>query len=316
MWRQQVSSSEKPRLLAGIDAAATDISIARTGHRLVYSQGGADDNIWRVDLGDRGGAIAKPFIKSTRKDGIMAYSPDGRKIAFESNRSGTTEIWICDHDGSSPRQITSFGTGWSGSPAWSPDGKSIAFDRSDPSSGWRVYVVGAQGGKPLQVVSDASNNVAPGWSRDGRWIYFSSDRTGRFEVWKIPSAGGAQIQVTRHGGVAPQESPDGAELYFQKGGGPTGPLWKKCLLRGTESKVLRSVYNRNFALVQGGVYYIDRGGPDAQLRYLNLRSGRDTKLTKLFARCPGLAVSPDNRWLLFSQVDFVAGDLMLVENFE
>ena len=114
----------------------------------------------------------------------------------------------------------------------------------------------------------------------------------------------------------PHKSPRTAQSFISSAMGQRAPSGKNLFQRAGESKVLDSVYNRDFALVQGGVYYVNEGGPDAQLRYLNFRSGRDTKLRNLFARCPGLAVSPDNRWLVFSQVDVVAGDLMLVENFE
>jgi hypothetical protein len=84
---------------------------------------------------------------------------------------------------------------------------------------------------------------------------------------------------------------------------------------GKETKVLESVYQRDYAVTPLGIYYIDRAGKAANIRYFTLANRRDTKLTSLFARCPGFAVSPDGRSLLFAQVDVMASDLMLVENF-
>jgi Tol biopolymer transport system component/DNA-binding winged helix-turn-helix (wHTH) protein len=314
LWRQPVVGSGSPEFLAGVGANSRDIAVARNGHRIVYSQGGEDENIWR--MGIRGERALRPtrFISSTRNEINMAFSPSGEQIAFESDRSGTEEIWVCDSEGSHPVQLTAFGNGYSGSPNWSPDGRTIAFDRADAEGYFGIYLVSAQGGNPARLVNHKSNNVAPTWSRDGDWIYFTSDRTGRREVWKISSRGGPQVQVTRNGGGDAQESPDGSELYYKSGVGETGPLWKMPIDGGKETKVLESVYQRDYAVTPLGIYYIDRGGKAANIRHFSFASRRDIKLASLFARCPGFAVSPDSRSLLFAQVDVMASDLMLVEN--
>ena len=314
LWRQSVVGSAKPEFLAGVGSNSRDIAVARNGHRLVYSEGGQDENIWR--MGIRGERALRPtrFISSTRTEINMAFSPSGQQIAFESDRSGTEEIWICNSEGSHPVQLTAFGNGYSGSPQWSPDGRTIAFDRADADGYFGIYLVSAQGGNPTRLVNHKSNNVVPTWSRDGDWIYFNSDRTGRLEVWKMSSRGGPQVQVTQNGGGAAQESPDGSEIYYRSGVGQTGPLWMMPIHGGKETKVLESVYQRNYAVTPLGIYYIDGGGKAANIRYFSFATRRDTKLTSLFARCPGFAVSPDRRWLLFAQVDVMASDLMLVEN--
>ena len=66
------------------------------------------------------------------------------------------------------------------------------------------------------MTTHPANDGNPSWSRDGRWIYFDSARTGEQQVWKIPEAGGDAIQVTRDGGFAPLESPDGKFIYYTK----------------------------------------------------------------------------------------------------
>jgi Tol biopolymer transport system component len=89
---------------------------------------------------------------------------------------------------------------------------------------FQVYVVRAEGGKPRQLTEERTTSFGASWSRDGRWIYFASQRSGRFEVWKMPPQGGATVQVTRNGGTVALESRDGRTLYYAKG---RDALWGK-----------------------------------------------------------------------------------------
>src|SRR5262249_53717290 len=123
------------------------------------------------------------------------YSPDGARIAFSSDRSGSREIWVADRDGSNPYPVTSFGGASAGSPRWSPDGTQIAFDAS-PGGQDTVFAVGASGGQPRRVFSPG---LIPAWSHDGQWIYFLN-RSAEKQIWKVRVAGGTAVQVTRNGG--------------------------------------------------------------------------------------------------------------------
>ena len=97
------------------------------------------------------------------------FSPDGSKIAFQTERSGYAEVWICDRDDSNPTQVTRLET-FAGSPHWSPDGRFLAFDyRAGQHS--EIHVVEADGSRPHAVAQFAeADNVSPSWSRDGHWI--------------------------------------------------------------------------------------------------------------------------------------------------
>src|SRR5215472_16506178 len=147
------------------------------------------------------GPKATSLISSSRSDDSPQFSPDGKRIAFQSDRSGHPEIWVCGEDGSNAVQLTSFGGPYVTTPRWSPDGARIAFD-SNAAGEFDIWVVGAGGGKAQRMTNHPANDGNPSWSRDGKWIYFDSARTGEQQVWKMPADGGEPIQVTREGGYA------------------------------------------------------------------------------------------------------------------
>jgi Tol biopolymer transport system component len=256
------------------------------------------------------------LIASTAMDSSPQYSPDGKRIAFESSRSGIHGIWVSNADGSDPVELFSRSKNSCGTPRWSPDGQRIAFDcvgEAEPG----IYVIRATGGKPARVTTDSVDDVAPSWSRDGKWVYFTSaNRTGRSEVWKTRADGGQAVQVTRNGGGGPAiESPDGQTIYHQK---DLSMLWKKQVNGGEESQVLPSVAWRAFALVNDGIYFISmpEAGRNASLQFLSFATHKVKAIATISKPLTeGLAVSPDGRSILFSQADDAGSDLMLVENF-
>jgi Tol biopolymer transport system component len=172
----------------------------------------------------------------------------------------------------------------------------------------------------MLLTTHPADDVAPSWSRDGKWVYFASTRTGRYQVWKVSAGGGVPIQVTQNGGGAAFESPDGKFIYFMKGdvGEVSTGLWKMPVRGGEESQVLSSVIERAFSLVNDGIYFIPEPGIDrkASIQFLSFATGK-VKIVAPISRTPeeGLSVSPDGRFLLFSQWDEAGSDLMLVENF-
>jgi eukaryotic-like serine/threonine-protein kinase len=298
-----------PREPFGEDA--TDISVSYAANRLVYTRSFVDTNIYRFALLDESGRVGLPqkFIASSRDDSGPEYSLDGRSIALYSTRSGTQEIWVCNADGSNPRQLTSMGGPLTGSPGWSPDGLWIGFDsRKEGNSD--LYIISPQGGPARRLTSHPSYEGYPRWSRDGKWIYFHSDRTGCMEVYKIPAGGGEIVRVTKNGGAAAVESPDGKRLIYCKEVGDHENLYMMPVGGGEERKVASEI--GYFAVADNGVYFHRY----RTLEFFDFKTGKI--VTGIRIERPwefGLTISPDHRWLLSSVLDQALNDLMLVENF-
>jgi Tol biopolymer transport system component len=236
LWRIPAWNSAKPRRLAFASDNAYTPSISRQGNRLAYVVGRYDTNIWRVGLLDPGRKPGNPvpFISSTKPDLYPSFSLDGKRIAYISERSGSREIWICDADGSNSVQLTSLGATVLYGPRWSSDGADIGF--AAVLGQQHVYLVSAKGGKPRRLTAWSAEDDWPYWSRDGRWIYFSFDRSGRNEVWRMPSKGGEAVQITRNEADIAQESPDGRFIYYSKGWPLQTSLWRISVEGGEEVK--------------------------------------------------------------------------------
>jgi serine/threonine protein kinase/WD40 repeat protein len=294
---------------------ATTLAISPSGWRLAYARLSWISNIYRIELSGTAGRMGTPqrLAASTRLDYLPDFSPDGKRIVFVSTRSGSEEIWVCDADGSNPRQMTSTGGPLTANPRWSPDGRTILFDsRREGTSD--LYLMSANGGSPRRLTDHPAYEGQARWSPDGQWIYFMSNRSGRWEVYRMPAGGGDPIQLTKHGGTVAFESADRKWVYYEKGGG----LWKVPVGGGEESQVLESLgFELNFVVVEGGVYFLSgQEQENVSLKFFDFATGK-TKLLVQTARPSnmGLAISPDKRWILFTQIDHLGSDLMLVDNF-
>jgi Tol biopolymer transport system component len=310
-----------PEPVAGVGENARSPSVR--GGRLVFQQRTAlpDRDIWRVRATTEN-AVPEKLIASSRSNANASYSPDGRRVAFESDRSGVNDIWVADSDGRRPLQLTDLGA-WAGSPGWSPDGREIVFD-SIAEGSWNLYVVDADGGIPRQLTREPSDESAGCWSPDRRWIYFTSDRGGDWQVWRIPVEGGSWEQLTHHGGGPPQLSADGRHLYYVRNARRgAGAIWRMPADGGPETEVLAESVSMSWALGGRGLYFASSRPVVAwrrnehRIRRLDLESGEITQILRregpFFSLW--LSESPDEEWLLYSEQPAGSAELMVVENF-
>lgn len=321
LWRIAPSKGAPARRISLGVSGTLEPAVSRMGNRLAFTIEQSDLNIWRVDLKGPGHKPGKPFrfISSTQVEHSPAFSPDGQQIAFVSQRSGTDEIWICESDGSKATQLTSLGGPAIYGPNWSPDSQNIAFTAVQKGLKDDVYSISANGGVPRRLTSHPAEDKLPYWSHDGNWIYFASTRTGREEIWKMPSGGGDAIQITQNSGDMPQETPDGKFLYYMKGWPSAVSVWRARVDGSQEAKVLDSEDSGGeWTVGKEGIYFFrtpDKTG-SRDMCFYEFATGQTRKIgttqRPLWSR---IVVSPDGQTILYPQSDEFGSVLMLVENF-
>ena len=130
---------------------------------------------------DSDGSNLRRLTNHAAKDRSPSWSPDGRQIAFSSNRDGNFDIYVMGEDGSNPTRLTNpnhTNRIWDNEPAWSPDGGRIAFS-SNRDGNFDIYVMGEDGSNPTRLTTDILKDRNPAWSPDGGRIAFSSNRNHR-----------------------------------------------------------------------------------------------------------------------------------------
>ena len=252
-------------------------------------------------------------------------------MVFLSDRSGEYEFWVADSDGSNAFQLTSMAIR-PGYPKWSPDRTLIAF-HGDPGGRPDVLVVPARGGPPRNMTKSTTGGAYPNFSRDGRWIYFTTGmETGQPRIWKMPSAGGAPVQVTTNAGAIAIESYAHDLFYVDTANGP-GSVWRLPEGGGPAVKVVEGVMFGCFDAVEGGLYYIDRvsgdpgsgsdrPGGETRLRYFDFATSQSTTVARNLGAVRhagnsggGLSATRDGRTVFFARDDSEINELMLVDNF-
>lgn len=334
LWRIPLPNGERRERLSPVGEECRQPNVARQQSRLAFTRASWDENIWRQALSAPGRPAGTPvsLLGSTRAELNALFSPDGTRIVFESQRSGTQEIWVADQDGRNGVQLTSFNGRLGGTPAWSPDGQSIAFDLRNEDGRGDVYVIPARGGAAVPITNNPADDLVPSWSHDGQSIYFGSTRTGRYQIWKVSPRGGEPVQVTQQGGTYAKESVDGRYLYVARTGPFPPSLWRVPVSGGDEVQVLREMASYgNFAVARDGIYFESSPPssplghtpmftpftrPEATIDFLSFATGKVTRVMTVDRHAGhGLDVSSDGKTLLFAQMDSFTEDLMLVENF-
>jgi Tol biopolymer transport system component len=313
---------------AGDDAINPSIS---RNSKLAYQQYRRDFDIQRVEIiGPEGTARhhlgpATPLIASTWLDATPSWSPDGTRIAFKSNRSGAPELWVCEADGSNPLKLTSFNGPNVIRPRWSPDGQRLVFGAlTGPGGNFESYVIEAKGGAPRRIADATHRTMADAvFSHDGRWIYFiPGAQDGPLEAFRMPAEGGEAVQITHRTALRPEESAEEKQLFYSKR--DANGIWSVPLAGGEERRVVDSIggLNFNWTVAAHGIYYFDfavESGAPKPVKFYSFKTGKTNHVgtveASVSADYPGISVSPDGRWLLYSYVANVSSDLMMVDHF-
>lgn len=295
-------------------------SISADGRRMIYLTNPAATSyvpnqstaqIVRADLSAAGGKVLSTrdvIALGAFSDGPQ-LSPNESQIVFGSNSAVSAgfggEIWKSAADGSDTTQLTSLAA-HSGTPRWSPDGQSIAFD-TRPGAHSQIHVMDASGRNQRILIGDNAENVTPSWSHDGRFLYYASNRTGSYQIWKRNLSTGRETQITQHGGLGPLESYDGKTLYYSIL--DHGGLWAISTTGDNERRLLdapHAGYWGYFAVTESGVYLLDFT-PQATILYYDAKRRKLTPILTMsetpIDEEPGMGTSRSGKVLLFAQGD-------------
>jgi Tol biopolymer transport system component/DNA-binding winged helix-turn-helix (wHTH) protein len=311
LW-QLTLNGEREQLPFGEDGSAP--TVAPRGGRLAYVRGRKTVDIWRADLtAAQPEQSAAKLIYSTRVQVLPRYSRDGTRIAFQSNRSGSVEIWMTDAQGADPDRLTSFNGPLTSAPSWCSDGQRIAFD-SRLSGISALYIENINERVPHQLVTSRGNLSMPAWSQDCRWL-FAVD--GNNVLYRIASSGGPAERFSDHPSsycivsadrlIFNVLEPDGVVLWSKPvGGGPPAPL----------EGMPRVQYEDSWAATATGIYYTDSVSNPVTVNFYEFANRSTRKLmtlkqTPVPGLGPGISVSPDGRWLLYGQSGDESSEIML-----
>jgi Tol biopolymer transport system component len=212
--------------------------------------------------------------------GTPRWSPDGQRIVLDARISGSSDIYVVNADGGSPRQLTTESSA-DVMPVWSADGQWIFFG-SDRSGDWQIWKVRAQGGQAVQVTKGGGYGTIGAtegfiyYSRNSGVAVATGKKSSEPGIWKVPVDGGEEIRVFDQGGVHSLFITDDG-VYFSN----------------ADAQPVPAIQFYSFATKQMATLV-------------------SIEKSKYFAY---LAVSPDGKWILYVQIDQEDNDIMLVENF-
>ncbi len=209
------------------------VDVSPDGKRLVFDMLG---DLYELPIG---GGEARSLTHGLAWDEQPRYSPDGKRIAFTSDRSGGDNLWIMDADGSNAKAVTNETFRLLNSPAWSPDGQYLAgrkhFTSTRSAGAGEIWLYHVSGGKDgVQMTkrrTEQKDEGEPAFSPDGRYLYWSMDATpgpsfeynkdGNGQIYVIQqldreSGEIRQVAGGAGGAIRPTPSPDGKKLAFLK----------------------------------------------------------------------------------------------------
>ena len=321
LWHLPVAGGE-PRRIPLADLWVNYPSFSSRRNRMIYERVADVIDVWSLSLGE-GSAVGEEVpeevllnVSSTRSEINPRISPDGKRLAFTSNRTGVFEIWTAARDGSDAIRHTSFEGALVSSPNWSPDSRHLVFDSDAEGHQKDLWIVASDSRTPRRLTTAGTEERSPTYSHDGRSIYFASNRSGSWQIWKMPSDGGEAVRVTQDGGFRALEGPEGAYLYYSKREEPG--VWRRPLAGGEETRLVDAAHPFDWATWEVGalgIYFVARWPT-----YICLYRFSDDEVVRLFKpdrevsySTPAMTLADGGRTLIFAKIRQSEDEIMMVD---
>jgi Tol biopolymer transport system component len=316
LWQVDLRGLE-PKIteLAGFGDQIESAAISSKGS-IALVRNREDSDIWRFPLaagGDQVTAAPSPVFASTALDEEPRWAPDGERVAFFSERSGSLQAWLANSLSATPKVLSQFERAEKAWLSWSPSGRLSVFARI-PGSGPELHELQPGESKLRKVFSNSSKDRVVGISNDGESLYVTPEDRSivRLERWWIRSGARELIAKVEAGFL--RESEDGEWLYYARRLEAEG-IFRMPRNGGPETRVVESLSRRNtFALRNGWLYYVSPT-PRRALCGMRLRDGHVRELAPL-DRVPGwgMDVSPDGRSLLLPLFEIDDADIFIADS--
>jgi Tol biopolymer transport system component/DNA-binding winged helix-turn-helix (wHTH) protein len=310
-----------PRLVVGGAAKLKHPSVARTSGRITYESWAYEINLWetpvvdRLDLeGDLTPTLKAAVQTSDQWNHSPDLSPDAKRLAFVSTRSGGAELWIADRDGANARQMTTFGRAYIRPPRWSPDGAKILISAS-VNGQLDLYSIDVATAQAARLTNDQEDEIAPAWTHDGRAVLFGARRSGTWQVMRQSISDGSRTQLTTDGGYAAQASPDGKTILFTRL--ERQGVWSMPVDGGAATLLVpgvRSAETTNWRVTANGVFFVGATANQVVVRKAPLTGGNAVDVAWLGNYSwPGFAITPDATRVIYSHWDRRESNIMAMD---
>jgi len=313
LWLFDINSRKK-ELLGARDAKFP--SLSNNNNKLIYQEVRYNANIWQVDLEDRQEKInlkdhkPKPIIQSIKYNNFPTYSPDGKIIAFVSNRQGKGAIWLYSPETKQQTKLIAIPKVDIVLPSWSNDGKKILVSSHGPD-GYRCYQINVSTGQYEPLYSMEQQHHECQYSAQGDIFVILKESNQKTillkltkdkQIEKLTDFGVARVQPTQQNTLI-YSLPEKVGLYSMD-------------FSGMNSKTILKDFNYQldeYWTVQGNYLYYPKLRQDRGIWRRHLLTGKETKVTAVLPSAIGLNlnISPDHKQVIYSQTDDRQADIYL-----
>ncbi|MFN7936420.1 MAG: protein kinase [Bryobacteraceae bacterium] len=323
LWRIDYPEAREVQVALDMDGHLVMPSFSKRistgGWRLAFHRRIRDVNVWMGNPENPTADRQVSLAKSTNTIGVDCcpdLSPNGNFVAFASDINSTHEIWVSDLRTGAARQLTAMNGPYTDSPRWSPDGSQIAFT-SAIGQNRDVFLVPPDGGAVRRFTTEPSEEGRPAWSRDGRWLYFRSSRSGENQIWRRRTDGtGAPQQVTHQGGYEGYESHDGKTLYYARKRS-SNEIWALPLSGGEEQLVIDGRSLGFWGVGRDGIYFLEKlsRSHNAVLKRVPFAGGIEEQLRTIQStnEITTFRMSWNGDRILWTQTDQIEDNVMVVD---